>query len=59
MNRHDKPVEKVVPQGQRHDPEVQTACDELLAIRQELRKRPGYRLLTSREIRKAIEFGRK
>jgi prevent-host-death family protein len=59
ITRHDKPVARIVPEGKRRNSEVQAAWDELLAIREELRKRPGFRKLTMREIREAIEFGRK
>jgi hypothetical protein len=39
--------------------DVQAACDEPIALRKEIQKRPGFRPLTMREIREAIEFGRK
>lgn len=59
ITRHDKPVARIVPEGKRPNSEIQAAWDDLLAIREELRKRPGFRRLTSREIREAIQFGRK
>lgn len=59
ITRHDKPVARIVPEGQRRNRDVKAACDALLAIQEEIRRRPGYRKLTMREIREAKEFGRK
>lgn len=59
ITRHDKPVARIIPEGRPRSSEIQSAGRELRAIQDELRSRTGLRRLTRREIRAAIETGRR
>lgn len=59
ITRHDKPVARMIPEGRSRLSEIQSAGRELRAIQDELRKGAGVRRLTRREIRDAIEAGRR
>jgi prevent-host-death family protein len=59
ITRHDKPVARMIPEGRPRSSEIQSAGRELRAIQDELKNRPGFRRLTPREIRTAIETGRR
>lgn len=59
ITRHDKPVAKMIPEGRPLASEIQSAGRELRAVQDELRNRTGFRRLTRREIRDAIETGRR
>jgi prevent-host-death family protein len=58
ITRHDKPVARIIPEGRPALTEVRQAVADLRSLRKEMAKRPGFRLLTGKEIRKAIEKGR-
>ena len=58
ITRHDKPVARIVPEGRVPLAEVRQAVQDLHALRREMARRRGFRPLTSREIKAAIEEGR-
>ena len=58
ITRHDKPVARIIPEGRPALTEIRQAVADLRSLRKEMAKRPGFRLLTDKEIRKAIEKGR-
>ncbi len=58
ITRHEKPVARMIPEGRPALAEVRRAVNELQALRQEMAKRRGFKLLTDKEIRDAIEEGR-
>jgi prevent-host-death family protein len=59
ITRHDKPVARIVPEGRRSSDQVRRAIEDLRQLRQEIAQRKGFRPLTDREIRDAINEGRK
>jgi prevent-host-death family protein len=59
ITRHDKPVARIIPEGRPRSSEIQSAGRELRAVQDELRNRMGFPRLTRREIREAIEAGRR
>jgi len=58
ITRHEKPVARIIPEGRPALHEVRQAVKELQALRQVMAKRRGFRPLTDKEIRDAIEQGR-
>jgi prevent-host-death family protein len=58
ITRHDKPVARIVPEGRPRLSEIREAVSELRTLRQEMRKRRGYKPLTDAEIKKSINEGR-
>jgi len=58
ITRHDKPVARIVPEGRPNLSEVRQAVDDLFALRQKMAKRRGFKPLSNREIREAINAGR-
>ena len=58
ITRHDKPVARIVPEGGRSLAKIQAAVNDIRALREEISSRPGFRPLSSHEIRKARDGGR-
>ena len=58
ITRHDKPVARLVPEGRPSLEQVRKAVADLQKLRSEMRGRRGFRPLSAREIRSAIEEGR-
>jgi len=58
ITRHDKPVARLVPEGRPSLDQVRKAVEELQNLRSEMRRRRGFRSLTVKEMRSAIEEGR-
>jgi len=58
ITRHDKPVARIVPEGRSSVRQIREAAIELKALRQQMKRRRGFRPITDKEIRKAIEEGR-
>ena len=59
ITRYDKPVARMVPQGQRDNREVLAAVDGLVTLQRRIAKRAGKRAaLTDVQVRAAIEAGR-
>ena len=58
ITRHDKPVARIIPEGRPTLAGVQQAVTDLRALRQAMEKRRGFKPLTDKEIRDAINQGR-
>ena len=58
ITRHDKPVARIIPEGRPTLAEVRQAVGELQALRREMAKRRGFKPVTDKDIRDAIEKGR-
>ena len=58
ITRHEKPVARIIPEGRRSLERVRRAVKELDAIRARMLKRPGFKPLTDKEIKDAINEGR-
>ena len=59
ITRHEKPVARIVPEGQRDLRKIQNAVRNLRALREEMAQRPGFKPLTDKEIKDAITEGRR
>jgi prevent-host-death family protein len=58
VTRHDKPVARIVPEGDRRLEDVRRAVEDLRALRQEMANRKGFKPLTDKEIKDSINEGR-
>jgi prevent-host-death family protein len=58
ITRHEKPVARIIPEGRPALRRVQEAVGELQTLRQEIARRRGFKPLTNKEIKDAIEAGR-
>lgn len=58
ITRHEKPVARIIPEGRSSLRHVREAANELKALRLQMVRRRGFKPLTDKEIRKAIEEGR-
>jgi prevent-host-death family protein len=58
ITRHDKPVARIVPEGRKSLDSVRRAVEDLRALRQEIARNKGFKPLTDKEIRDAINEGR-
>jgi len=58
ITRHDKPIARIVPEG-RDLEGVRLAVDSMRNLRQEMSKRKGFKPITDKEIKDAINQGRK
>jgi prevent-host-death family protein len=59
ITRHDKPVARIIPEGRKSLENVRRAVADLRALRQEIAQRKGFKPLTDKEIRDAINEGRR
>lgn len=60
ITRYDKPVARIVPEGQRDKREVLAVVDGLLGLQQRIGRRVGKKAaLTDADVRAAIEAGRR
>ena len=59
ITRHEKPVARIVPEGRPDLRKVQSAVKNLRGLRHEIAQRPGFKPLTDKEIKEAINEGRK
>ncbi len=59
ITKHDKPVARIVPEGNPRLERVQQAVRDLNALRREIGKRRGFKPLTDKEIKDAINEGRR
>ena len=57
--RHEKPIARLIPEGENSLTEVKQAVDDLRALRAEISKRRRGKGFSDREIRSAIEEGRR
>jgi len=58
ITRHERPVARIIPEGRPALAEVLQAVSELQALREGMAQRRGFKPLTDKEIREAIEEGR-
>jgi len=59
ITRHKKPVARLVPEGRPSLSRIQWAVSELEAVRSEISAQKGFRELTDKEIRDAVQHGRR
>jgi prevent-host-death family protein len=59
ITRHDKPVARMVPEGQTSLESVRRAVKNIRKLRDEIARRPGFKPLTDQEIKDAINEGRR
>ena len=59
ITRHQKPVARLIPEGRPGLGEIREAVDELKNLRNEVASRRGARPLPDRDIRDAIQKGRR
>ena len=59
ITRHDKPVARIVPEGGKSLEKVRQAVANMRALRAEMAQRKGFKPITDKEIRDAINEGRK
>jgi len=59
ITRHDKPVARIVPEGQKSLESVRRAIQSIRENRERMAQRKGYKPLTDKEIRDAINEGRR
>lgn len=57
ITKHDKPVARIIPEG-RPLARIRQAADNLDALRARMARRPGFKLITDKVIRDAINEGR-
>lgn len=58
ITRHDKPVARIVPEGRPNLDEVRQAVSDLFAVRERASKRRGFKPITNKDVRDAINDGR-
>jgi prevent-host-death family protein len=58
ITKHDKPVARIVPEGDARLTKVQAAVRGLRELQKEIGKRKGFKPLTDKEIKDAINEGR-
>ena len=58
ITRHDKPVARIIPEGRPNLARIQRAVQDLRNLRQEIGKRKGFKPLSDKEIKDAINQGR-
>jgi prevent-host-death family protein len=59
ITRHDKPVARIIPEGQHSLESVREAVRGLLDLQKRIASRKGYKPLTDAEIKSAINEGRR
>jgi prevent-host-death family protein len=59
ITRHDKPVARIVPEGRESLERVRRAVDDIRRLRNEIAQRKGFKPLTDKEIKDAINEGRR
>jgi prevent-host-death family protein len=59
ITRHEKPVARLIPEGRPALSEIRDAVDELKNLRVEIGRRRGSQPLPDKEIRQAIQKGRR
>jgi prevent-host-death family protein len=59
ITRHDKPVARIVPEGQKSLDGVRRSVESMRRMREQMSKRKGFKPLTDKEIRDAINEGRR
>ena len=59
ITRHDKPVARIIPEGGKSLEKVRQAVANMRALRAQMAQRKGFKPITDKEIRDAINEGRK
>jgi prevent-host-death family protein len=59
ITKHQKPVARLVPEGRPALSEVRDAVNELASLRNEMAQRRGARPISDKDIRDAIQKGRR
>lgn len=59
ITRHERPVARVIPEGRPALSALQEAIGELRRLRREMGERRSFKPLTDREIRDAVNEGRR
>ena len=59
ITRHDKPVARIIPEGDKSLESVKRAIDSIRANRRRMAQRKGFKPLTDKEIMDAINEGRR
>jgi len=59
ITRHEKPVARIVPEGRPALGRIREAAAELRSLREEMARRRGFKPLTDKEIKTAVEEGRR
>ena len=59
ITRHDKPVARIVPEGDKSLETVRRAIDSMRETRRRMAQRKGFKPITDKEIRDAINEGRR
>ena len=59
ITRHDKPVARIVPEGERSLETVRRAISSMRETRRRMAQRKGFKPITDKEIRDAINEGRR
>jgi prevent-host-death family protein len=59
ITKHQKPVARLVPEGRPALNEVREAVNELASLRNEMASRRGARPLLDKDIREAVQKGRR
>ena len=59
ITRHDKPVARIVPEGQRSRVSVRRAVENMHKMREQMSKRKGFKPLTDKQTKDAINEGRR
>ena len=59
ITRHDKPVARIVPEGGKSLEKVRQAVANMRELRAQMAQRKGFKPITDKEIRDAINEGRK
>jgi prevent-host-death family protein len=58
ITKHDKPVARIVPEGETRLSEIRAAARGLRALQKEIAKRKGFKPISHKEIRDAKNEGR-
>jgi prevent-host-death family protein len=59
ITRHDKAVARIVPEGHQSLDDVRRAVESMRKMRERMAKRKGFKPLTDKEIKDAINEGRR
>ncbi len=59
ITRHDRPVARIVPEGERSLETVRRAIRSMRETRRRMAQRKGFKPITDKEIRDAINEGRR
>lgn len=59
ITRHDKPVARIIPEGDKSLETVRRAIQSMRETRRRMAQRKGFKPITDKEIRDAINAGRR